>query len=102
MVASLLRLPHARVGLVVPKHGRSAVERNTLKRRLRELSRTVLLPDAPAVDIVIHTRPSAYRLEFAELGTLVEQLRLQIHRVAASLPGDEHHSSGPPSRPPVM
>lgn len=102
MVASLLRLPHARVGLVVPKHGRSAVERNTLKRRLRELSRTVLLPDAPAVDIVIHTRPSAYRLEFAELSTLVEQLRLQIHRVAASLPGDRPDNSRPTSQPPVM
>ena len=97
-----MRLPHARVGLVVPKHGRSAVERNTLKRRLRELSRTVLLPGAPAVDIVIHTRPSAYRLEFAELSTLVEQLRLQIHRVAASLPDDRPHNPRPTSQPPVM
>lgn len=102
MVASLLRLPHARVGLVVPKHGRSAVERNTLKRRLRELSRTVLLPDAPAVDIVIHTRPSAYRLEFAELSALVEQVRMQIHRVAALHPGDRSHNSRPTSQPPVM
>lgn len=37
-------LPHARVGFVVPKYGHSSVDRNRLKRRLRELVRTRLLP----------------------------------------------------------
>ncbi len=90
------------MGLVVPKHGRSAVLRNTLKRRLRELSRTILLPDVPAVDIVVHTRPSAYSLEFTELSALVEKLRPQIHRVAASLLGGSRRDVGPTSVPPVM
>lgn len=99
MVASLLRLPYGRVGLVVPKHGQSAVQRNTLKRRLRELSRTMLLPDGAAVDIVIHARPSAYALTFAELSALIAQLRLQIDRVAASRPARDR---GTTAQPPVM
>jgi RNase P protein component len=37
-------LPHARVGFVVPKYGHTSVDRNRLKRRLRELVRTRLLP----------------------------------------------------------
>jgi hypothetical protein len=37
-------MPHARVGFVVPKYGHSSVDRNRLKRRLRELVRTRLLP----------------------------------------------------------
>jgi RNase P protein component len=37
-------LPHARVGFVVPKYGHSSADRNRLKRRLRELVRTRLLP----------------------------------------------------------
>jgi RNase P protein component len=42
--AVISALPHARVGFVVPKYGHSSVERNRLKRRLRELVRTRLLP----------------------------------------------------------
>ena len=38
----LSRLP--RVGIVVPRHQHSAVDRNRLKRRLRELVRLELLP----------------------------------------------------------
>ena len=42
--AMLSTCPHARVGFVVPKYGHSSVERNRLKRRLRELVRRRLLP----------------------------------------------------------
>ena len=55
---------HARVGLVVPMYGHSAVERNRLKRRLREIVRTQLLPCLPPVDFLIRSRPSAYGVEF--------------------------------------
>ncbi|MDQ6611396.1 MAG: ribonuclease P protein component, partial [Gemmatimonadota bacterium] len=41
-IASLHAL--ARVGVVVPRYGHSAVDRNRLKRRLRELIRVELLP----------------------------------------------------------
>jgi len=62
-------LSFARLGLVVPKHGRTAVERNKLKRRLRELVRTRIL--APSgirgVDLVIRALPSAYSASFDAL-----------------------------------
>ena len=62
-------LSFARLGLVVPKHGRTSVERNKLKRRLRELIRTRIL--APAgirgVDLVIRALPAAYTASFVEL-----------------------------------
>ena len=32
---------HARLGLVVPKHRHNSVQRNLVKRRLREIGRTV-------------------------------------------------------------
>jgi len=56
-----------RVGLIVPKQKRTSVERNRLKRRLRELSRTRLLPQLPPVDLVIRTLPEAYDASFDEL-----------------------------------
>lgn len=53
-----------RFGLVVPKHGRRIVDRNRLKRRLRELGRSELLPRlrrwTPATDVLVRTRPEAY------------------------------------------
>jgi ribonuclease P protein component len=55
------------VAIVVPRHGRSAVERNRLKRRLREIVRLFWLPVAPPSDLVIRARPEAYEIEFAEL-----------------------------------
>ena len=51
----------------MPKQKRSSVERNRLKRRLRELSRTRLLPQLPPVDLVIRTLPEAYDASFDEL-----------------------------------
>jgi ribonuclease P protein component len=83
--ASLLRLGHPRVGFVVPKHGKSAVERNLLKRRLRELTRTSILPGLPVVDVVIHARPSAYRLSFDELARLATTIEKDAARIAARL-----------------
>ena len=61
IVASPLEFP--RVGIVVPRHQRSAVDRNRLKRRLRELVRIELLPslrERPAVDLAIRARREAY------------------------------------------
>jgi ribonuclease P protein component len=74
-------LVRPRVGLVVPRHQQSAVDRNKLKRRLRELVRTTLLPvisGAPTADIVIRARREAYGASFAALGadvrTVAERL----------------------------
>jgi len=71
-VASPLRYP--RVGLVVPKYGRTSVERNRLKRRLREIVRQELLPHLPRVDLTVRVRREAYDASFAGL-------RVQLCRV---------------------
>jgi ribonuclease P protein component len=72
----------SRVGIVVPKPRQktlpkglrargAAVQRNRLKRRLREIARTVLLPSfdsrACLVDVLIRARPEAYGASFPEL-----------------------------------
>ena len=88
MVASLSHVGHPRAGFVVPKHGRSAVERNLLKRRLREIARTTILPGAPAIDLVLNARPSAYKLSFAQLAELGARIRREAERVAPRLLAD--------------
>jgi ribonuclease P protein component len=60
-------LSHPRVGIVVPKRGRRAVDRNRLKRRLRELTRLCLLPNGLRIDFVIRARSEAYGASFVNL-----------------------------------
>jgi ribonuclease P protein component len=67
----------------VPKHQQSSVARNRLKRRLRELVRLHLLPDAPSADIVIRARREAYSASFDALSADVERVRTQARRPAA-------------------
>jgi len=64
---------HPRLGLVVPKHGQSAVARNRLRRRLREIARRRVLRALPPIDIVIRARPPAYTAPFEELGAELDQ-----------------------------
>jgi len=69
-----------RLGVVVPKHRHGIVERNQVKRRLREIGRMELLPalrDAGlAQDVLLRARPEAYGVSHAalreELGVWVE------------------------------
>lgn len=65
VVASLLH--HPRIGFVVPKHGHTIVQRNQLKRRLREIVRLNILKRIPPVDLIIRARPEAYAASFASL-----------------------------------
>ena len=51
----------------MPRYSESAVDRNRLKRRLRELVRTRLLPTAPLSDVVVRARPGAYDAAFEAL-----------------------------------
>jgi ribonuclease P protein component len=68
--------------VVVPKHKHTIVERNLVRRRLREIGRTVVLPalrnSGAAFDVLVRARPDAYGASFAqlrdELATLVEEL----------------------------
>jgi ribonuclease P protein component len=59
-------LHHPRVGFIVPKHKQTSVERNRLKRRLREIVRR-LLPALPPIDLVVRARPEAYGARFDAL-----------------------------------
>ncbi len=62
---------HPRVGVVVPKHRHNAVERNRLKRRLREVLRLEVLPrlaDRDAImDVLVRARREAYNATFEQL-----------------------------------
>jgi ribonuclease P protein component len=57
------------------------VERNRLKRRLRELARTRLLPVLPPADLVIRPRPDAYSATFDALARQIDQAAGQLARV---------------------
>jgi len=71
-------LSHPRVAIVVPRFGESAVARNRVKRRLRELVRRELLPGIAPQDVVVRATPLAYRVPFETLRrgmlTLASQL----------------------------
>ncbi|MFL5402427.1 MAG: ribonuclease P protein component [Gemmatimonadales bacterium] len=56
-----------RMGLIVPKFQSSAVARNRLRRRLREIWRQEVQPRQPGWDLVIKTRPDAYSAPFDTL-----------------------------------
>ena len=71
--ASLLL--HPRAGIVVPKHKRKIVERNRVKRRLRELVRITLLPGLEGIDVLIRVKPEAYDSSFAQLAGDVTAIR---------------------------
>jgi ribonuclease P protein component len=51
----------------VPRYGSTAVARNRLRRRLREIVRRDILRQLPAIDLVIRPRRSAYAASFAVL-----------------------------------
>ena len=60
--------------------------RNRVKRRLRELSRTRILPTDVAADVVIRIRPEAYRAPFSSLATDVERVIVQLQQWRESEP----------------
>ncbi len=67
----------SRLGLIVPKHGKRIVDRNRLKRQLREIGRRLVLPElhaaGVAVDVLIRARPAAYGVEFGRLAREVRE-----------------------------
>ena len=66
-----------RLGVIVPKHGRRIVERNLLKRRIREIGRKIVLPflrdQGLTVDVLVRARREAYQVEFETLDTEIRQ-----------------------------
>jgi len=73
---------HSRFGAIVPKYGHRVVDRNRVRRRLREIGRIEVLPRlrnaGQALDVLVRARPGAYDATFshlrAELTNLTERL----------------------------
>lgn len=65
---------------MVGKYGHGSVERNRLKRRVRELVRTQVLPSLGPVDTVWRTAPSAYAASFEELAAEVAEVQRRLPR----------------------
>lgn len=82
VITSASPAPHPRVGVVVPRYGHTAVERNLLKRRLREILRrdvlTRLERDRKAIDVLVRARAEAYGVRFA---TLRDELLQAMERI---------------------
>jgi ribonuclease P protein component len=83
--ASLRAFP--RVGFVVPKYKHSGVDRNRVKRQLRELVRLHMLgllearaTAHPPLDLVVRIFPSAYGRDYASLHAELEQAVQQLLR----------------------
>lgn len=71
-------LPYCRIAVVVGKHGHTVVERNRLRRQLRELTRLWLLPNCTGIDVVLRALPGAYNAGFDELGDEVNEIKVQL------------------------
>lgn len=75
-VASLLS--HVRVAVIVGKHRHTVVERNRLRRRLRELARLRLIPFHSELDVVIRSLPTAYDASFSVLTDEIDLIGRQL------------------------
>jgi len=73
-----------RYGFVVGKRVGTAVTRNKVKRRLREIAR--LTPTKPGWDMVFIARPGASTASYRELSSAVARL-MRRARVAVSVEG---------------
>jgi len=58
----------SRLAVIVPRHRHTAVHRNRLRRRLREIGRRAVLPAlVAATDVAVRARPAAYEASFETL-----------------------------------
>ena len=53
--------------MIVPRHRHSAVARNRLKRQLREILRTEIMPGLDSLDVVVRVSAGAYEAPRSEL-----------------------------------
>ncbi|MEP6509535.1 MAG: ribonuclease P protein component, partial [Gemmatimonadales bacterium] len=81
-VTSLLL--HMRLAVVVAKHGHTIVERNRLRRRLRELARVRMLPLHSGMDVVVRSLPGAYDAPFSVLGEEIDRISNELIKQGSS------------------
>ena len=78
-------LSHVRLAVIVGKHRHTVVERNRLRRRLRELARVRLIPFHTELDVVIRSLPTAYEASFNALTNEIDEIGRQLSSQAESL-----------------
>ncbi|WP_263380803.1 ribonuclease P protein component [Granulicella paludicola] len=66
--------PGPRIGLTVPKALGKAVDRNRIKRRMREAVRANLALLTSPVDVILHPRRSVIEMDFQQLKREVAQI----------------------------
>ncbi len=71
---------HPRLGLIVPRFQQTAVARNRLRRRLREIARRRILPNLPAIDLVVRSKPEAYSAPWPDLEAALERWARSVTR----------------------
>ncbi len=81
-----------RVGLTVGKVMGKAVDRNRIKRRMREAVRKNLASLSLPVDVVLHPRRSVIDLDFAVLNREVAQVFRMIQKAA-----EKQQNASPPA-----
>lgn len=65
----------SRIGLIIPRYSHRIVDRNRLKRRVREVARRFLLPSLEGKsDIIVKARREAYEAEYAAVKKELEEL----------------------------
>jgi ribonuclease P protein component len=69
-----------RIGLTVPKALGKAVDRNRIKRRLREAVRRALPSLTATVDVVLHPKASVLTLDFAAIEQDVAEIFRAIEK----------------------
>ncbi|MEK6597156.1 MAG: ribonuclease P protein component [Gemmatimonadota bacterium] len=71
---------HPRLGLIVPKFQTTAVARNRLRRRLKEIWRRELQGSLPPWDTLIRARRDAYQASFDQLRSQLLQWQAEVVR----------------------
>ena len=66
------------MAVIVAKYGHTIVERNRLRRRLRELTRIRLIPSCIGTDLIVRALPGAYGVDFQQLGNEMDEIRKHV------------------------
>jgi len=80
------RIPGPRIGLTVGKVMGKAVDRNRIKRRMREAVRHNLPLLTTPVDVILHPRRTVIDLDFRQLQSEVATVFRTIQKLAARTP----------------
>jgi ribonuclease P protein component len=85
----------ARVGLTAGRVLGKAVERNRIKRRMREVVRRHLSQLPPGVDVVLHPRKNVMTMDFGALDREVETVFARIAERLARRPSESRPAPCP-------